>query len=589
MDFRIIVLSFLLWCSPAYSSTLEHLDQLNTAVFQYPNQALETIHDIEKNLHAYLDPKVLQLRMSAFKCETYLQLGENAAAINLARFNEAKAKRLKLDEVRPYFLNCMAQAYVNYGNYQQALPLIHSSITMSRRLEQAQALINGLWIRSQLDAKVQHNDTAIEDLRLALDLYPQVSQQNEPWLLTPIAYLNAAMAKLLMAENEEEEATKFLNKALQDKHSAGKMALNVSISAANLAQANNQVKLRDHYVQEARTKLAELGSPFELAKAYMQIAFIDFNSGKYTSAEQLLHLSINTLKKESNASATISALHLLAQVNLAQGQENLGLEQMNEAIAIAKQKDLYTDLKYCYTVLATYFAEKQNFALAYDYQLKQFQAAENETLFIQNIWLSHLKSDLSRQQQASENLQSTSAQVISSQLIPSQFLPIIVILVSLIIFIGWYHRQTAKAPSITKEPPPIRPNATGNQKLEDMLSVSKHANYKLSLLVLDPSNILASDVPIMIEQLRSKLRDQDLLFLQSEQQLVVMLPHTSEAAAINVIEQLSEVVAVWQNDSKVNIGLASMQQFDNLQSMIKRANISQLRRLKPVSKASKHV
>ncbi|MGS0729421.1 histidine kinase, partial [Shewanella sp. 0m-11] len=100
---------------------------------------------------------------------------------------------------------------------------------------------------------------------------------------------------------------------------------------------------------------------------------------------------------------------------------------------------------------------------------------------------------------------------------------------------------------------------------------------------LDPSGVLNSDMPIMIEQLKTKLREQDQLFLQSEQQLLIMLPHTSEAAAINVIEQLSGTMAVWQNNSKVNIGLASMQQFDNLQSMIKRANVSQLRRLIPVT------
>lgn len=583
MDLRIIILSFMLWLSPAYSLTLEQLEQLNTLVFQYPSKALNNIHGIEQNLQSYLDPKVLQLRMSAFKCETYLQLGENAAAINLARLNEARAKQLKLDEARPYFLNCMAQAYVNYGNYQQALPLLHSSIAMSRRLEQPQALINGLWLRSQLDAKVQHNDTAIEDLRLALDLYPQVKRHDAQWLLTPIAYLNASMAKLLMDVNEPKEAKLFLDKALRDKDSAGKIALNLSIAAANLAQSNHQAKLRDHYTQIARSNLAELGSPFELAVAYKQIAFIDFSSGKYSSAEQLLHLSINTFKKESNASATISALHLLAQVELAQGKEKLGLELMNEAVATAKQKKRYTDLKLCYAVLADYFAKKQDYALAYDYQLKQFKASEKESLFIQKIWLSHLKSDLSRQQQVSNRQQSTSVAALPSQLIPRELLPILFILLSLIIFIAWYYRQPSKSSLEIKEPMPVRPNATGKQKLEDMLSVSKHANYPLSLLVLDPSGVLSSEIPLMIAQLKTKLRVQDLLFLQEKQQLLIMLPHTSEAAALNVIEQLSDTVAEWQNDSKVNIGLASMQQFDNLQSMIKRANISQLRRLKPVS------
>ena len=583
MDFRIIAASFLLWFSPAHSLTQDQFEQLNTAVFQYPSNTLDEIHQIEQNIETHANPRVLQLRLNALKCESYLQLGENTAAINLARLNEAKAKQLELDEARPYFLNCMARAYVNFGKYQQALPLIHSAINMSRRLEQPQALINSLWLRSQLDANVLHGNTAIEDLRLALDLYPQVQQQKHQWLLTPLPYLNTAMAKLLASEGEAKAAKEYLNKALDDKFAEGKISLNLLIQAANLAQMTNQLTLQDEYIQGARSLLAELGSPFELAVAYKKIAYIDFSGGKYSSAEQLLHLSLNTFRKQSNATETISALRLLGRVNLAQGQQEQGLKQINESIDIAKQKESYTDLKLSYAVLADYFALQQDFALAYDYQLKRYQAAENDTSFIQNIWLSHLKSDLSRQKQISNKQQTNHAAVTPGQLLPSSLFPIAFILLSLIIFISWYNRQSSKKATAQKDHPPIKPNATGKQKLEDMLTVSKHANYPLSLIVLDPSEILSTDLPIMIEQLKGKLREQDLLFLQSEQQLLIMLAHTTEAGAANVIEQLTSIVAVWQNHNKVNIGLATMQQFDNLQSMIKRANVSQLRKLKPLS------
>ncbi|GIU23306.1 histidine kinase [Shewanella sp. MBTL60-007] len=583
MDLRLISLSFMLWLSPAHSLTLEQLDQLNISVFQYPSEALNSINDIEQDLHANLNPNAIALRINAFKCEAYLQLGENAAALNLARLNQAKAKQLRLDEARPYFLNCMAQAYLNYGNYQQALPLIHSAIAMSRRLEQPQALINGLWIRSQLDAQVQHNDTAIEDLRLALDLYPQVSKQNEHWLLTPLPYLNIAMAKLMIKEGEPKEARLFLDKALSDPLSGGKIALNLSIDAAKIAQLNQQAELREEYIQAARTMLAELGSSFELANAYKQIAFIDFSSGKYSSAEQLLHLSINTFKKEANTNATIGALHLLAQVNLAQSEERLGLEQMSEAIGIAKQKKLYTDLKLCYAVLAKYFASKQNYELAYDYQLKQFQAAENETLFIQRIWLSYLKSDLSRQKQLSYEQKNATAAVIPTSVLPASVLPVLLILCSFAIFIFWSRKRSPRTAKALDRPISIKPNATGVQKLEDMLNISKQVNYPLSLLVLDTSGMLSSELPAIVEQLKTKLREQDLTLLGADKQLLIMLPHTSEARAKKVIEQLTGTVALWKSDSKVNIGLASMQQFDSLQSMIKRARVSQLRRQKPAN------
>ena len=580
MDFRILVVSLLLWLSPAYSLGLDQFDQLNSNVYQYPTTALNSIYLIEKKLDSHPEPKISTLRLDSLKCEAFLQLGENAAAINLARLSEAKAKQLKLDEARPYFLNCMANAYVNFGNFQQALPLLHTSIALSRELEQPQALINGLWLRSQLDAKVLHDNTSIEDLRLALDLFPLTDRQQQ-WLQPPLAYLQGAMAKQLMADNEQQQAFSFLNKALKHTETKGKIALRLLIDAANLAQISQQPALRDEYIQQARTKLAELGSPLELAIAYQEIAFIDYSSGKYSSAEQLLNLSLSTLKKQSHSNEMISALQLLGQIKLAQGAQTAGVEHIKQAIEVAKIKQRYGDLQQCYAILAEYFASKNDFATAYDYQLKQFDAAQSNTAFIHSIWLSHIKSDLSRQQQVSVTKQSNNAAIMPSQLLPSPFIPILFILFSLIMFIAWYHRQTPTKQSNNKELPVIKPIATGKQRLEDMLTVSKHANYPLSLLVLNPSEIQACDVPIMIEQLQAKLREHDLLFLQSEQQLLIMLPHTTESGAIRVINQLSETVALWQNCSKVYIGLACMQQFDNLQSMIKRANVSQLRRAKP--------
>ncbi|WP_028769268.1 histidine kinase [Shewanella fidelis] len=580
MDFRILAASLLLWLSPAYSLTQDQFNQLNQTVFQYPTSALDSIYLLEKKLDSHPAPKISKLRLNSLKCEAFLQLGENAAAINLARLNEAKAKQLQLDEARPYFLNCMASAFVNFGNYQQALPLLHTSIALSRELEQPQALINGLWLRSQLDAKVLHDNTAIEDLRLALDLFPLIDKQQQQWLQPPLVYLKASMAKQLMADNEQQQAFAFLDKALKHKDSEGKVALSLLIDAANLAQISQRPALRDKYIQQARTKLAELGSPLELAIAYKEIAFIDYSSGKYSSAEQLLSLSLNTLKKQSHSNEMMAALRLLGQVKLAQGSQEAGLEHIEQAIELAKIKQRYTDLQLCYAILAEYFADKKDFETAYDYQLKQFDAAQSNTAFIHSIWLSHIKSDLSRQQQVSVTKQSNNAAIMPSQLLPSPFIPILFILFSLIMFIAWYHRQTPKKQSNNKELPVIKPIASGKQRLEDMLTVSKHANYPLSLLVLNPSEIQTCDVPIMIEQLQTKLREHDLLFLQSEQQLLIMLPHTTESGAIHVINQLSDTVALWQNSSKVHIGLACMQQFDNLQSMIKRANVSQLRQAK---------
>ncbi|QQX79977.1 histidine kinase [Shewanella sp. KX20019] len=580
MDFRIIVLCLAFWISPVLASTLEQLEQLNTLVFQYPSQALSEINALESNFVGMPRSDSTLMRLSALKCESYIQLGENSAAINLARLSEAKAKQLKLEQARPYFLNCMAQAYANFGDYQQALPLLYSSISLSRQLKQPQALISGLWLRSQLNADVNHNNAAIEDLRLALDIYPDISQQKQKWTWPPKGYLYSSMAKQLAAIGEPKEAEIKLKKALSEDTTQGKVHLFIALDMAKFAQKNLQPNLRDKYTQLARAKLAELGTPLELAIAYKAIALIDFNSGKYSSAEQLINLSLNTFRKEADAISTISVLWLNAQIKLKQHNETMGLTLMEQAISLAKENARYSDLKSCYATLATYFAAQGNFSLAYQYQLKQLDALENETRSIKNIWLSQLKADLSRQEQITPAKIPVIAAAIPNGMIPSSLFPIAIAIIGLIIFVTWYQKR---APQQQPADPVIVNFATrtdNKNALENLLNVSKQAGYPLSLLVFNPKHIFAADLPIVIEQLNTKLREQDVLLQQADQQIIIMLPHTSEQGAINVINQLSSTISVWQENNKVNIGLSCMQQFDNLQSMIKRANISQLRKLK---------
>ncbi|MFT5788999.1 MAG: tetratricopeptide (TPR) repeat protein [Shewanella sp.] len=580
MDFRIIVLCLAFWVSPVFASTLERLDQLNTLVFQYPSQALSEINAIESNIVGIPSSDSTLMRLSALKCESYIQLGENAAAINLARLSDAKAKQLKLEHARPYFLNCMAQAYANYGDYQQALPLLYSSISLSRQLKQPQALISGLWLRSQLNANVNHNNAAIEDLRLALDIYSDITQQKQRWTWPPKGYLYSSMAKQLAEIGEQEEAEKKLKKALSEDTTQGKVLLFIALDMAKFAQQNQQPNLRDKYTQIARVKLAELGTPLELAIAYRTIALIDFYSGKYSSAEQLLNLSLSTFRKEADAISTISVLWLNARIKLKQDNEAAGLTLMEQAISLAKENARYSDLKNCYATLATYFSEQKKFSLAYQYQLKQLDALENETLSIKNIWLSQLKSDLSRKEQIAPPTHSLITASTSSGIIPNSFFPIALMIISLIIFITWYQRKVPQQKPTEHVIVNLETKIDKKKSFEELLNISKQAGYPLSLLAFNPNHIFADNMPMVIEQLKSKLREQDVLLQQSDQQIIIMLPHTSEHGAINVINQLSSTISVWQEDSKVNIGLACMQQFDNVQSMIKRANISQLRKLK---------
>ena len=63
-------------------------------------------------------------------------------------------------------------------------------------------------------------------------------------------------------------------------------------------------------------------------------------------------------------------------------------------------------------------------------------------------------------------------------------------------------------------------------------------------------------------------------------EIVIVLPYTSARGAQRVVNQLTPTIQTSQGSSKVNIGIAVMQQFDTLDSLVKRANINQLSKLK---------
>ncbi|MEE2028776.1 hypothetical protein DIKCMJMK_02659 [Shewanella oneidensis] len=187
MDFRALALSLLLWLVPLWACANDQLDKLTQQVYQYPTKALAQITELEKQQQTDNTSNIDKLRLSILKCQNLLQLGENEAAINLAQMGEAHAKQLKLDQARPYFFNCQADAYLNYDNIQDALPLLDSAITLARRYQQPQALIDALRLRGQLDTNTDNFSSAIEDLRIAIDIYPDIHTQTQNWIWPPEA------------------------------------------------------------------------------------------------------------------------------------------------------------------------------------------------------------------------------------------------------------------------------------------------------------------------------------------------------------------------------------------------------------------
>lgn len=377
MDFRVIVLSLVFWLPSLWANTTPSLTDLATQVYPYPAQTLEQINNIERQRLPEFDEGLPRLQLALLKCETFVQQGEYEAALNLARMHEARAKAKQLPQATPYFLNCMAAAFMQYGDVRQALPILDKAVLLSREQQQPQSLVNALLLRARIDIDTASYSSALEDLRLATDIYPDTARQATNWITPPKAYIDIAMADLYALRNQTNQAYQLVLRALDQPQVVGKVRLAVTLSLARIAQQNNQIANRDAFILEAKNLLPELGSAVELASSYQQLAELEFARGNYKSAKQLLELALNSFSKHKRTLGELTATRSLAQLALATGEEAKGLALMEQVLTQAQRSAKYEQLNIAFQILSDYYAEQGDYEQAYDYQLLRYDAASN--------------------------------------------------------------------------------------------------------------------------------------------------------------------------------------------------------------------
>jgi len=576
MDFRIVVLSLIFWLAPVWASTSMQLDTIDTLLYQYPSAALIEINDLEAISSPVTLSETEKLRLALFRCETFLQLGENEAAINLARIGEAKAKILKLDQVRPYFLNCMAGAFTNYGDFRQALPILDSSILLSRELKQPQSLINALRLRGIIDTQVDSYSSAFEDLSLAIDMYPDALNQEQSWTLPPLIYIQLPLSQLLAKKNETRQAFEIIERATETKEFQGKVRVVLAAHMAKMAQLN-QSPSSDELIQQAKTLLPELGTAFELAISYTEMAQLEYKRANFTRAIQLLEISLNTFKKQKKTIEELRAQRLLGEVLLASGNTDKALKLINKSISAGLRTSHYAELILSYEVLSNYYAGIGDFKQARQYELKRFDAAENSFNFIKDTRLLQLNARVSRQQQLfkTELLQGNSSINVGLGFKSGYIAILLTLLFGFILGVITirYKKRTIQAP-LAIEP------LSREHRIERLISNSKKGGYPLSLIVIHTVHVYQADLPLLTSRIENLLRDQDLVINREDGELLLLLPHTKENGTLRVIEQIKEAITPLLNGNKTKIGFARMQQHDSLSSLIKRAHIQQLRQTK---------
>ena len=581
MDFRVMVLSLFLWLFPFGASAIDQLDELTELVYQYPSQAFSQLALLEKTFAAnHINSDINQLRLSVLKCQNLLQLGENEAAINVAQLGDARAKQLKLDQARPYFLICQADANLNNNNIQNALPLLDSAITLARRYQQPQALVDALRLRGQLDTDTDNFSSAIEDLRLAIDIYPDIHTQTQNWIWPPQAYIYAAMGNLLYATHDFPQAMYYTNLGIQSSDAKGKVLHIILRNAARIALDNQEFDYSDQLEIQAKILLPELESPLELAYSYAILASIALDKGRIENAEEYIAIAINTFQKQNQKVAIMRSNRLLAQIRFAQHQDDEALILMNQAIEQGESLNQYSDLKGFYGIMSDYYLEQDDFKQAYAFLLKRYRATELANQEMNNARILQFKARLNQQNigltgndhapESDSILQELNVDWVYSTL----FLIAMLLLGGMI----WYliDKQNKRAPHIEGD----EPVETLVQQILSVLNNAKQGNYPLSLLIFNASQIRQVDLPSLQDELQHRLREQDKLIRYSMDEIVIVLPHTSTEGAQKVMTQLVACIQPWQGSSKVNIGVAAMQQFDTLESLIKRASINQLSKIK---------
>ena len=581
MDFRVMVLSLFLWLFPFVASAIDQLDELTELVYQYPSKAFSQLALLEKTFAAsHINSDINQLRLSVLKCQNLLQLGENEAAINVAQLGDARAKQLKLDQARPYFLICQADANLSNNNIQNALPLLDSAITLARRYQQPQALVDALRLRGQLDTDTDNFSSAIEDLRLAIDIYPDIHTQTQNWVWPPQAYIYAAMGNLLYATHDFPQAMYYTNLGIQSSDAKGKVLQIILLNAARIALDNQEFDYSNQLEIRAKTLLPELGTQLELAYSYAILASIALDKGRIDNADEYISIAISIFKKQNQKVAIMRSNRLLAQIRFAQHQDAEALVLMHQAIEQGESLNQYSDLKGFYGIISDYYLEQDDFKQAYAFLLKRYRATELANQEMNNARILQFKARLNQQDMGPTSNDNTPESTSILQELNVDWLYSTLFLIAILLLGGmiWYliDKQNNRASHADGD----EPIETLVQQILSVLNNAKQGNYPLSLLIFNASQIRQVDLPSLQDELQHRLREQDKLIRYSMDEIVIVLPHTSTEGAQKVMTQLVACIQPWQGSSKINIGVAAMQQFDTLESLIKRASINQLSKIK---------
>ncbi|QYK05603.1 tetratricopeptide repeat-containing diguanylate cyclase [Shewanella zhangzhouensis] len=567
MGFHHRICGLLLWLLPLLVLAREPMDEIGTLVFQYPAEAKSQIALLEEEFRRTPATELNSLRLKLLKCELLLQQGDNEAAINLAQMGEATAKRQGVEYARPYFIACLADAYSRYNNVQVALPQLDTAVTLAKRYQQPQALIQALRLRGKLDTEAQNYTSAIEDLRVALDAYEGIQNQQQNWIWPPKPLIYGAMGQLMLATGDLDQARHYNQLGLEHIDSKGKVRLELLLNTAEIAIAAGKEGDGADYLAQARQLLPELSSPLELALGYSRTAAIELTRGRPDIAEDLLNIALNTFTQQQNQRYAMRAQGLLAQVEFAKNNPPEALRLMSQAIATAQQLQLYPEQAKYQLQLARFHESEGQFDKAFHSLDKSLQATIQAHRLMNQTRTQQLNTRLGQRSITAEvELNPLSSFPGQSNLswVYSLMLVMISLLLALVLWQMMRQFSSRSRPAENNVPQsPI-------QWLEQAMQHAKRGGHSLSVLLLGVKTLDIQEIKTLTAAMKLRLRETDSLYLLNDNEILILLPYTSNQGADLVVQQLSPALAPWQ-DSKILLGQASMHQFDTSETLLKRA------------------
>lgn len=574
MDFRCWLLGMVL-CLCSIVTRAAELEPLVLEVYQYPKQAAETIAEIEQRPEQLSSTDLIRLKL--LRCQLLIQQGDNKGAIDLASQGQVTAINHKLDIAVPYFSVCQAEAYQNLGQLDRVLPLLDNVAMQAKKSTDQQLLVSVLRLRAEVENTLSNYAAAVEDLRIAMDIYSDITNQSITWAYPPLAYIYADMVSVLTATGDYERAFYYLNLAQADDSAKGKVSHVLALMNAYVSVSQGKIVQGKAQLQYAIDSLGLVESNIEKATSYMQMSAVYLMLNDLNNAVLYNDLAANIFKKLDTTTQALNNTRHLARIKLRLGDIDGALAAIEESLKIAKELAQPSDVAIALQLKAQIYFHQKKYKEAYQSVNLALAAYKEGQEHLSNTQFMQYKAKLSlqEQQQSKNQLEVKELSTLAEKKLNRAHMIIYLLLVIIAMLILWillkrHPWQTTKN----------KPTIENDEKwVETAIETAKAAGSPLSLLVINVNHVQQIVMPQLQEELTHKLREQDKILRNSLDKLLIVLPYTSEEGAMRVLRQLEPVVNHF-SAFPTSIGCAELRQPDSLQSLIKRAQFQQLSRAK---------